>query len=190
MSTELIEEYGYSPQEIEFTFESENPDDLYILQTRDLDMAASQPVEIFSIPIEQMKLAGRGLGIGGSAMNGRVAFDLKDIARLRKKYPDDMVILVRPDTVPDDISMIFETDGLLTGKGGATSHAAVTAVRLGITSVVNCTSLEVYEEKKICQLNNFTFQAGDEIAIDGNLGNVYKGHYPIESEQNYTDFRY
>jgi pyruvate,orthophosphate dikinase len=190
MSTELIEEYGYSPQEIEFTFESENPDDLYILQTRDLDMAASQPVEIFSVPIEQMMLAGRGLGIGGSAMNGRVAFDLKDIARLRKKYPDDMVILVRPDTVPDDISMIFETDGLLTGKGGATSHAAVTAVRLGITSVVNCTSLEVYEEKKICQLNNFTFQAGDEIAIDGNLGNVYKGHYPIESEQNYTDFRY
>ncbi|MCB2207723.1 MAG: hypothetical protein KQH67_05455 [Bacteroidetes bacterium] len=190
MSTELIEEYGYSPQEIEFTFESENPDDLYILQTRDLDMAASQPVEIFSIPIEQMSLAGRGLGIGGSAMNGRVAFDLKDISRLRKKYPNDMVILVRPDTVPDDISMIFETDGLLTGKGGATSHAAVTAVRLGITSVVNCTSLEVYEEKKLCQLNNFTFQAGDEIAIDGNLGNVYKGHYPIESEQNYTDFRY
>jgi hypothetical protein len=39
-------------------------------------------------------------------------------------------------------------------------------------------------------LNNFTFQVGDEIAIDGNIGNVYKGHYPIESEQNYTDFRY
>jgi len=190
MSTELIEEYGYSPQEIEFTFESENPDDLYILQTRDLDMAASQPVEIFSIPIEQMKLAGRGIGIGGSAMNGRVAFDLKDISTLRKQYPDEMVILIRPDTVPDDISMIFETDGLLTGKGGATSHAAVTAVRLGITSVVNCTSLEVFEEKKKCRLNEFSFKMGDQIAIDGNLGNVYKGHYPIESEQNYTDFRY
>jgi len=190
MSADLVEEYGYSPQEIEFTFESENPDDLYILQTRDLDMAASQPVEIFSIPIEQMTLAGRGLGIGGSAMNGRVAFDLKDISRLRKQYPDEMVILVRPDTVPDDISMIFETDGLLTGKGGATSHAAVTAVRLGITSVVNCTSLEVFEEKKKCRLNDFTFQVGDKIAIDGNLGNVYEGHYPIESEQNYTDFRY
>ena len=66
-----------------------------------------------------------------------------------------MLILVRPDTVPDDISMIFETDGLLTGKGGATSHAAVTAVRLGITSVVNCTSLEVFEEKKKCRLNDF-----------------------------------
>jgi pyruvate,orthophosphate dikinase len=190
MATELIEAYGYSPQEIEFTFESEDPEDLYILQTRDLDMAASQQVEIFSVPIEQMSLAGRGLGIGGSAMNGRVAFDLHDISNLRKQFPDEMVILIRPDTVPDDISMIFETDGLLTGKGGATSHAAVTAVRLGITSVVNCTSLEVFEEKKTCKLNDFTFKVGDKIAIDGNLGNVYKGNYPIESEQNYYDFRY
>jgi len=190
IATELIEKQGYSPQEIEFTFESENPDDLYILQTRDLDMAAPQSVEVFRKPLDQMTLAGRGIGIGGSAMNGRVAFDLKDIADIRKKYPEEAVILVRPDTVPDDISMIFETNGLLTGKGGATSHAAVTAVRLGITSVVNCTRLEVYEDKKKCQLNDFTFNVGDQIAIDGNLGNVYKGNFPIESEQNYNDFRY
>ena len=109
---------------------------------------------------------------------------------MEEKYPEEAVILVRPDTVPDDISMIFETNGLLTGKGGATSHAAVTAVRLGITSVVNCTRLEVYEDKKMCRLNDFTFNAGDKIAIDGNLGNVYKGNFPIESEQNYNDFRY
>jgi pyruvate,orthophosphate dikinase len=119
-----------------------------------------------------------------------VAFDLEDIALLRKKYPDESVILVRPDTVPDDIAMIFETDGLLTGKGGATSHAAVTAVRLGITSVVNCTSLDVDEENKTCRLNEYTFKVGDQIAIDGNLGNVYKGNYPIEKEQNYNEFRY
>jgi pyruvate,orthophosphate dikinase len=190
IATELIEEHGYSPQEIEFTFESDNPDDLYILQTRDLDMAISQAVAIFSTPVDQMVLTGRGIGIGGSALNGRVAFDLEDIAMLRNKYPEESVILVRPDTVPDDIAMIFETDGLLTGKGGATSHAAVTAVRLGITSVVNCTSLDVDEENKMCRLTEYTFKVGDKIAIDGNLGNVYKGNYPIEREQNYNEFRY
>ena len=190
IASSLIEDHGYSPQEIEFTFESDNPDDLYILQTRDLDMAISQAVTVFSKSVEKIILTGRGIGIGGSALNGRVAFDLGDIAQLRKKYPDEAVILVRPDTVPDDIAMIFETDGLLTGKGGATSHAAVTAVRLGITSVVNCTSLDVDEDNKTCRLNEYSFKAGDKIAIDGNLGNVYKGNYPIEKEQNYNEFRY
>ncbi len=190
IASNLIEEHGYSPQEIEFTFESGNPDDLYILQTRDLDMAISQAVTVFSKSVDKMILTGRGIGIGGSALNGRVAFDLDDIAQLRKKYPEESVILVRPDTVPDDIAMIFETDGLLTGKGGATSHAAVTAVRLGITSVVNCTSLDVDEESKTCRLNEYLFNVGDKIAIDGNLGNVYKGNYPMEKEQNYNEFRY
>ena len=86
--------------------------------------------------------------------------------------------------------MIFETDGLLTGKGGATSHAAVTAVRLGKTSVVNCTSLIVDEEEKRCELNDVTFNSGDKISIDGHLGNVYKGNYPIETRQEYSEFKF
>jgi len=86
--------------------------------------------------------------------------------------------------------MIFETDGLLTGKGGATSHAAVTAVRLGKASVVNCTSLQVMEEEKQCTLNDNIFNAGDLICIDGHLGNVYKGNYLIESRQEYEEFKF
>lgn len=190
ISIDLVEGHGYSPQEIEFTFESESPDDLYILQTRDLDMAKHQAVNVFRVAVDKMKLTGRGIGVGGSAMNGKVAFDMDDITQLRKNYKDEFIILVRPDTVPDDIGMIFETDGLLTAKGGATSHAAVTAVRLGKTSVVNCTSLVVDDEKKLCKLDNYTFKPGDLIAIDGYTGNVYKGNYPIETGQGYSEFRF
>lgn len=190
ISTNLVEEHGYSPQEIEFTFESESPDDLYILQTRDLDMAKHQAVNVFKSPIDKMQLAGRGIGVGGSAMNGKVAFDESDIAWLREKYKDEPIILVRPDTVPDDIGMIFETDGLLTAKGGATSHAAVTAVRLGKTAVVNCRSLEVDDMEKCCKLNNYTFKTGYLIAIDGYTGNVYHGNYPIEMGEGYSEFRF
>lgn len=190
MAIELTENLGYSHQEIEFTFESDKPEDLYILQTRDQDMAFRQSVNVFKTSTDNMNLVGRGIGVGGGAMNGRVAFDEGDISKLRKSYPNDNIILVRPDTVPDDIGMIFETDGLLTGKGGATSHAAVTAVRLGKASVVNCTSLQVMEEEKQCTLNDNIFNAGDLICIDGHLGNVYKGNYLIESRQEYEEFKF
>jgi len=184
IATELTENQGYNPQEIEFTFESDNPDDLYILQTRDQDITMSNKINIFSTRRDEMHLAGRGTGIGGGAMNGIIAFDKSDIKELQSKNPDQPVILVRPDTVPDDIEMIFECDGLLTAKGGATSHAAVTAVRLGKTCVVNCSALQVDEENKTCRLNETTFKNGDEIAIDGKNGNIFKGHYPIEETED------
>ncbi|MBT4510971.1 MAG: hypothetical protein HOC20_02000, partial [Chloroflexi bacterium] len=96
------------------------------------------------------------------------------------RYPDYSRILVRPDTVPDDIGMIFNCDGLLTGKGGATSHAAVTAARLGKVCVVGCKDLMVNESEKTCTINGITFGSGDKISIDGHLGNIYKGNYPTE----------
>ncbi len=190
MAVQLTEDLGYSPQEIEFTFESDDPEDLYILQIRNQDMASRQAVNVFKTSHDSMQLVGRGIGVGGGVMNGRVAFDQEDITALRKKFTTDNIILVRPDTVPDDIGMIFETDGLLTGKGGATSHAAVTAVRLGKTSVVNCTSLLVREDEKSCKLGDVEFISGDKISIDGYLGNVYKGNYPIESRLEYSEFKF
>lgn len=188
IAVDLTENLGYNPQEIEFTFESENPEDLYILQIRDMDMATFHTSHRFITPMGKMRLSGRGIGIGGGALNGHVAIDMNDINFLHKKFPGEPVVLVRPDTVPDDISMIFEADALLTAKGGATSHAAVTAVRLGKTSVVNCTGLLVYETKKYCKLNKDIFRVGDKIAIDGYLGNVYKGHYQIESGKGQIEF--
>lgn len=181
IATQMTEELGFSPQEIEFTFESENPEDLFILQTRDQDLHTPDRINVFSTPPDKMQLVGRGIGIGGGAMNGIVAIDREDLVTLVKTHPGENLILVRPDTVPDDIGMIFECSGLLTAKGGATSHAAVTAVRLGKTCVVNCTDLVVNDALKQCTINGFTFKPGDKIAIDGHHGNIFKGHYPIES---------
>jgi len=190
IANDLVNNHGYSPQEIEFTFESDNPEDLYILQIRDMDMAKAQSVKVFTVKPDEMKLAGRGIGIGGGAMNGRVAFDDEDMEEIRRKYKGENVILVRPDTVPDDIGMIFDTNGLLTARGGATSHAAVTATRLGKTAIVNCSRLQVFENEKYCRLNDMIFKVGDKIAIDGLLGNVYQGNYSIESEIGYEKFKF
>jgi pyruvate,orthophosphate dikinase len=81
--------------------------------------------------------------------------------------------------VPDDIGMIFECDGLITARGGATSHAAVTAVRLEKTCVVNCSQLIVNEKEKTCSINGHVLHPGDKVSIDGNLGNIYMGNYKI-----------
>ena len=176
----LTEDLGYAPQEMEFTFESDKPEDFHILQIRDQDLKLEDTVNAFVQSPTEMNQIGRGMGIGGGAMNGLVAFNEHDIKTLRKENPDENVILVRPDTVPDDIGLIFDCDGLLTARGGATSHAAVTAVRLGKVCVVSCVDLMVNDDKHCAELNGHKIQMGDKIAIDGNLGLVYLGHYATE----------
>ncbi len=178
---ELIEEHDFSHQEIEFTFETADPKDLYILQTRDISITRHENRVVFITPRNKMERIGCGIGIGNEVLNGFIAFDLEDIAMLKKKHPDSKSILIRPDTVPDDIEMIFECDGLLTGKGGATSHAAVTAATLGKICVVNCTDLIVDEKGKLCTINGITFRPFEKIAIDGALGMIYNGHYPVKT---------
>ncbi len=180
IATELTENLGYSPQEIEFTFESDKPEDLYLLQVRDQDLRVEIDTNTFVNMPEDMQLIGRGIGIGGGAMSGLAAFDEEDLETLRKKYPEKSIILIRPDTVPDDIGMIFNCNGLITARGGATSHAAVTAVRLGKTCIVNCNSLHVDEDNKQCKLDGKIIKTGDILSIDGNLGNIYLGSYAIE----------
>ncbi len=178
---ELIEEHDFSHQEIEFTFETSEPEDLYILQTRDMSISRPDKRVIFSTPNHKMERVGCGIGIGTEVMNGLLAFDMEDLNTIKANYPGEKSILVRPDTVPDDIEMIFECDGLLTAKGGATSHAAVTAATLGKICVVNCTDLVVDERGKKCTLSGIGFKPFDHVAIDGALGMVYKGHYPMKT---------
>jgi len=112
-----------------------------------------------------------------------VAFDMEDLRWLEERYPGEPRILLRPDTVPDDISLIFESEGLLTVRGGAASHAAVTASRLGKTCVVNCRALAVWESEKRALLNGEDLRPGDLLALDGQLGHIYQGHLPLEAER-------
>jgi pyruvate, orthophosphate dikinase len=179
-ASDLIENHDFSHQEIEFTFETREPEDLYILQTRDISIIRQEKRVVFAPPQHKMKQVGCGIGIGNEVINGLLAFDLDDLAEIRDRFPDQKRILVRPDTVPDDIEMIFECDGLLTGKGGATSHAAVTAATLGKVCVVNCTDLVVDERGKTCTINGVHFNPMDKIAIDGPLGIIYQGNYPVK----------
>jgi pyruvate, orthophosphate dikinase len=179
----IVEEHNFGHQEIEFTFEKSNPADLYILQTRDHSPMHEREIPVFEDEALDEKLTGSGIGIGGGAMNGFVCFDHEDLQHLRGERPGAHLVLVRPDTVPDDIGMIFECDGLLTARGGATSHAAVTAVRLRKTCVVDCRAMQVDEGRKECIINGVPFRTGDAIAIDGRMGSIYRGILPISYVQ-------
>ncbi|MDY7028563.1 MAG: PEP/pyruvate-binding domain-containing protein, partial [Spirochaetota bacterium] len=173
----LIEEHDFPHQEIEFTFES--PDDLYILQTRAQSVSKQHSIEIFDTTRTSSPPLGRGIGVGSGVLNGIAAFTLEDILQFRKDYPAEKCILLRPDTVPDDIEMVFACDGLLTARGGVTSHAAVTAAQLGKVCVVNCRELMVNEAGKTAELNGTCFNLGDKIALDGFNGSIYSGNLPI-----------
>jgi pyruvate, orthophosphate dikinase len=177
----LIYEGDWGPQEMEFTFESPAEKDLYFLQTR--DMGIREKGKIISFVMEEdseSRLMGHGIGVGGGAMSGRVVFSLSEIRRWREQEPETPLILVRGDTVPDDIKEIYEADGLLTGRGGSTSHAAIVAYRLGKTCVVGCSSLICFEKESSCSLDHIYLKVGDWISIDGHNGSIYSGKMEIE----------
>ena len=179
----LIHKRKWTHQEIEFTFEGPTQSDLYILQTRDMALGSRQKTTVLDINEKNShQFAGRGIGIGGGAMVGRIVFSVEEIHKWRVIEPDTHLIVVRNDTVPDDIREINEADGLLTSKGGSTSHAAVVAHRLGKTCVVGCSELICSEDEQRCQINEFKFQTGDFISIDGDEGAVYSGKLNIKEE--------
>ena len=173
---DLIDGRGWSPQEIEFTFEGPSRDDLYILQTRDMAIRESKAVLTFDFEEDPQALyLGHGVGVSGGAMSGRLVFTLEEIEEWRIMDPGTHLILVRNDTVPDDIQEIHAADGLLTARGGLTSHAAVIAHRLGKTCVVSCANLDCYEKEKYCEFNQLKIKSGEHISIDGHEGSVYQG---------------
>lgn len=176
---QLIEQHGFVHQEIEFTFDSDRPEGVYILQTRNQSVSTQKANRRFGTPPHEMHLVGHGIGVSGGALSGLLAFDMADMERIRAASPAAKIILVRPDTVPDDIPMLFVCDGLITAKGGATSHAAVTAVGLGKVCIVKCEGLHVKEAEKVCTINGHSFYPGDEISIDGDVGSIFAGNYEV-----------
>jgi len=174
-ANDLIYKKGWTPQEIEFTFESPSKKDLYLLQTRDMAMRERKKALTFDPEeINKAKYLGRGIGVSGGAMNGRAVFTLEDINKWRKLEPKTSLILVRGDTVPDDIMEINSADGLVTARGGLTSHAAVVAHRLGKTCVIGSGNLVCNEKEKSCLFNQVLLKSGDYISIEGREGSVYQ----------------
>jgi pyruvate,orthophosphate dikinase len=177
----LVETHGMNHQEIEFTFEGDGPEDLYLLQARDTVVSGTAVVAAFT-PTEALEDAriAAGIGVGGGALSGMVAHTAQDVTALRAKDPSAAVILLRPDTVPDDIALVLRCDGMLTALGGATSHAAVAAKRLGKTCVVGCRALDVDERRGQSRIGRHALRTGDRISISGLDGTVYLGAHPTE----------
>ncbi|MBW1899986.1 MAG: hypothetical protein JRI61_13195 [Deltaproteobacteria bacterium] len=174
---QLIYDKGWSPQEMEFTFEGPTKKDLFLLQTRDMAMRERKEKLVFNFDniIPKEISMGHGIGVSGGAMSGRIVFTLDEIEKWRKEEPDCLLILIRGDTVPDDILEIHASDGLLTARGGLTSHAAVVAHRLEKTCVVGCGNLVCNEKEKTAVFNGTRLHSGDYISIDGEEGSVFKG---------------
>lgn len=184
ISRELVYEKRWNPQEIEFTFEGREPEQLYLLQTR--DMITIKKKEHLNVFVESSGLSaahlGKGVGVSGSALSGRAVFTEENISQLRREDPRSPLILVRQDTVPEDIKVVSQADGLLTSRGGQTSHASVVAVRLEKTCVVGCGSMKVYETEQYCEIAGVKIEFGDMVSIDGRNGQVLLGQHEIVEE--------
>ena len=181
LAKDLIYNRKWGPQEMEFTFESIQKKDLYFLQTRDMAIRERKKVLSFvtTADTESRRIA-HGIGVSGGAMTGRVVFNLSELQKWRKAEKEVCLILVRGDTVPDDIKEIYGADGLLTARGGSTSHASIVAHRLGKTCVVGCANLVCYEKESCCSFDGIRLDSGDWVSIDGREGSVYQGKMDIK----------
>jgi len=182
LSRELVYNENWNKQEMEFTFEGSGADDLYLLQTRDMVTSKIQSLAHFK-PTRNLKtsLLGRGIGVCGGAMSGRAVFNIENIKTLREESPNTPLILIRSDTVPEDIHEISQADGVLTARGGQTSHASIVTIRLEKTCVVGCEALKVFELESRCSISNTEIRFGDTISIDGRSGILLQGEHPTET---------
>ncbi|WP_417912958.1 PEP/pyruvate-binding domain-containing protein [Candidatus Electronema sp. TJ] len=184
IARDLVYTKEWNPQEIEFTFESPEPENLYILQTR--DMITIKKKEHFRVfeesETQQAAVLGKGIGVSGSALSGLAVFTDENIRLLRSQQPGVALILIRQDTVPEDIREISMSDGLLTARGGQTSHASVVATRLEKTCVVGCRDLQVFEAQEHALINGFRIKFGDPVSIDGRSGLFLRGMHPTREE--------
>jgi pyruvate,orthophosphate dikinase len=179
VARELVVERDFDPQEIEFTFESPAAADLYVLQKRGVVQEQAKDAAYFDTASPNYgPPVAVGMGVAGGAYSGRVAVNAAQIDQLLAEAPEENIVLLRPDTVPEDIAMIARVSAILTARGGATSHAAVTAKRLGKTAVVDCMDLEVVERDGSARLAGDGLNAGHWLSIDGRTGNIFLGRIP------------
>ena len=120
--------------------------------------------------------AGKGLGASPGAACGKIVFTAEDAEAWNER--GEKVVLVRLETSPEDITGMKASQGILTVRGGMTSHAAVVARGMGTCCVSGCGDINMDEENKQFTLAGKTYHEGDYISLDGTTGNIYDGEIP------------
>ena len=198
----ILENHYHDMQDMEFTVENEK---LYMLQTRNGKRTAQAALKIACDLVDEghkteaqavamidprnldtplhpqfdakaLKAAtpiGKGLGASPGAACGKVVFTAEDAEAWKAR--GEKVVLVRLETSPEDITGMKASQGILTVRGGMTSHAAVVARGMGTCCVSGCGDIKMDEENKKFELAGKTFTEGDYISIDGSTGNIYDG---------------
>jgi pyruvate,orthophosphate dikinase len=203
-----LESHYHEVQDFEFTIEKGI---LYCLQTRNGKMNARamvrtsvemfhegliskerallriEPAVLEQLLVPQLapnfhgKSLAQGLSASPGAASGKIVFDA-DSAELRGRA-GEKIILVREETKPEDIHGFFQAQGILTSRGGKTSHAAVVARGMGKPCVSGCEQIVINDMLRCAQIGETTLQEGDVITIDGSTGHVYAGDVPtVEAE--------
>ena len=202
---EILENHYHDMQDMEFTIENEK---LYMLQTRNGKRTAPAALQIAVDLVKEghkteeeavlmidprnldtllhpqfdakaLKAAtpmGKGLGASPGAACGQIVFSAEDAEAW--EAAGKKVVLVRLETSPEDITGMKAAQGILTVRGGMTSHAAVVARGMGKCCVSGCGDIHMDEENKQFTLAGKTFHEGDCISIDGSTGNIYDGLIP------------
>jgi pyruvate,orthophosphate dikinase len=138
--------------------------------------------------VEKARGAGRflakGLNASPGAATGRAVFDADRAVEL--KGSKQLVVLVRPETSPDDFHGMIAATGILTARGGSTSHAAVVARGLGLPCVAGVAALDIDLQKRQMRVGDKTVREGDAISIDGTTGEVFLGELPT-IQPNYRE---
>ncbi|CAH2214089.1 pyruvate, phosphate dikinase [Tepidibacter aestuarii] len=203
--TGVLENHYKDMQDIEFTIENEN---LYILQTRNGKRTAKAAINIavdmvgeglitkkeaiMRIDAKQLDqllhpnfedkalkeatLISKGLPASPGAASGKVYFNANDVVAANEN--GEKAILVRLETSPEDIEGMVSSEGILTARGGMTSHAAVVARGMGKCCVAGCSDIKVSEEKKELRVKDLVIKEGEYISLDGSTGSVYIGNIP------------
>ncbi len=199
---ETLENHYHDMQDMEFTVENKK---LYMLQTRNGKRTAQAALKIACDLVDEgmrteqeavamidprnldtllhpqfdtkaLKAAtpiGKGLGASPGAACGKIVFTADDAVEWAAK--GEKVVLVRLETSPEDITGMKAAQGILTVRGGMTSHAAVVARGMGECCVSGCGDIKMDEANKKFELGGKTFKEGDYISIDGTTGNIYDG---------------
>jgi pyruvate,orthophosphate dikinase len=137
--------------------------------------------------LKKAKAIAKGLAASPGAASGKICFTAEDAVAMAAA--GEKVVLVRLETSPEDIEGMYAAVGILTARGGMTSHAAVVARGMGTCCVSGCGDLNISEEKKIMKLpDGSVYKEGDYISIDGSTGNVYGEAIPTKPAELTGDF--